>query len=83
MTDTPITPAERGELAAEYALGVLDGEALARARSLAAGDPVFRAEVARWSGRLAPLLDDVAPVAPPARAWPQIDAAISAPPPSA
>ncbi|WP_309660942.1 anti-sigma factor domain-containing protein [Sphingomonas sp.] len=79
MTDTPITPAQRDELAAEYALGVLDGEALARARSLAAADPSFRAEVARWSARLAPLLDDVAPVAPPARAWPGIDAAIGRP----
>ena len=80
MTDTPITPAERGELAAEYALGVLDGDALARARALAATDPVFRAEVARWSGRLAPLLDDVPSVAPPARTWPAIDAAIGSPP---
>lgn len=80
MTDTPITPAERDDLAAEYALGVLDGEALELARSLAAADPVFRAEVARWSGRLAPLLDDVQPVAPPARTWPAIDAAIGGPP---
>lgn len=79
MTDTPITPAERDELAAEYALGVLDGEALVRARLLSAADPQFRAEVARWSGRLAPLLDDVPTVAPPARAWPGIDAALGRP----
>lgn len=76
MTDTPITPAERDELAAEFALGVLDGEALARARSLVTLDPEFRANIARWSGRLAPLLDDVAPIAPPAHTWPNIDAAL-------
>ncbi|MEO5611938.1 MAG: anti-sigma factor [Sphingomicrobium sp.] len=80
MTDTPISLAERDELAAEFALGVLDGTALARARSLAAADPQFRAEVARWSGRLAPLLDDVTPIAPPARAWSGIDAAIGGSP---
>lgn len=73
MTDTPITPAERDELAAEYALGVLDGEALAHARSLAASDPEFRNQVAQWSGRLAPLLDEIPPVSPPARLWSVID----------
>ena len=80
MTDTPLTPAERDELAAEYALGVLDGEALVRARGLAASDPDFRADVARWSGQLAPLLDDVPAIAPPAQTWPIIDAAIGRPP---
>ena len=73
MTEPPITPAERDQLAAEYALGVLDGEALRRARSLAASDPEFGDQVARWSGRLAPLLDDVQPVSPPARLWSNID----------
>ena len=73
MTDTPITPAERDELAAEYALGALDGDALVQARELAAADPLFRAEVARWSGRLAPLLDDVPPLAAPARLWSRIE----------
>lgn len=57
------------DLAAEYALGVLDGDELRRAREFAGMDPAFRAEVARWSGRLAPMLDEVAAVAPPARAW--------------
>lgn len=62
-----MTPEERNELAAEYALGVLDGEELARARALAAADRQFADEVAEWSGRLAPLLDEVEPVDPPAR----------------
>ena len=62
-----MTPEERGELAAEYALGLLDGEDAARARSLAASDPGFADEVAGWSGWLAPLLDEVEPIAPPER----------------
>lgn len=62
-----MTPEQRGELAAEYALGLLDGDELAIARELAASDPQFAREVAGWSGRLAPLLDEVEPVAPPAR----------------
>ena len=66
MSD-PLTPERRGELAAEYALGVLDGEDLARARVLLAADPEFGAEVAQWSARFAPLLDEVEAVAPPAR----------------
>ena len=60
---------ELGGLAAEYALGVLTGDELDRARALAATDPQFRAEVARWTGRLSPLLNEVAPVAAPDNAW--------------
>ncbi len=66
MSDT-LTPEDRSELAAEYALGVLEGDELARARALNAADPDFAEEVASWSGRFAPLLDEVEPVAPPAR----------------
>ena len=77
MTDRrAITPEERDALAAELALGVLDGEELALARSLLASDPGFRDEVARWSGRLAPLLDEVADAQPPERLWQRISAGI-------
>ncbi|MBA2467742.1 MAG: anti-sigma factor [Sphingomonas sp.] len=62
-----MTPEARNELAGEFVLGLLDGEELARARALAAADPQFAAEIASWSGRLAPLLDEVEPVAPPER----------------
>ncbi|HTU10986.1 MAG TPA: anti-sigma factor [Allosphingosinicella sp.] len=55
---------ERDLLAAEYALGVLEGEALADARRLAAGDPAFSDAVARWEERLAPLLGDIAEAEP-------------------
>ena len=67
------TPEERSELAAEFALGVLEGEDLARARALIAADIQFAEEVAHWWGRLAPLLDDVEPVAPPAHVFAAIE----------
>lgn len=78
MTDIA-TPDDRQALAAEYALGLLDGAERAEAAALAASDAEFRAEVARWSGRLAPLLDEIAPVKPPARLWARIDGALAVP----
>ena len=66
MSNT-LTPEGSSELAAEFALGVLEGDELARARALSAAHPEFAEEVASWSGRFAPLLDEVEPVAPPAR----------------
>lgn len=60
-------------LAAEYALGVLTGDELRRARDLARSDAGFRAEVAHWSGRLAPLLEEVEPVAPGSELWNQVE----------
>ena len=65
-------------LAAEYALGLLDGEELRQAEHLARTDPAFRAEVERWSGRLAPMLDEVDEVPPPSRLWTRVDAALGA-----
>jgi anti-sigma-K factor RskA len=69
MSDKRNRPDETGDLAAEYALGVLTDAELQRAREMARTDPRFRDEVARWSGRLAPLLDEVEAAAPPAAAW--------------
>lgn len=81
MTDRrPLTPQERDSLAAELALGLLEGEQLAHARTLMATDPGFAEEVARWSGRLAPLLDEVAQAQPPERLWRRISDAIGAEP---
>lgn len=77
MTDRrDITAEERDSLAAEFALGLLDGEELALARSLLTTDPGFGDEVARWSGRLAPLLDEVEQAQPPERLWRQISDSI-------
>jgi anti-sigma-K factor RskA len=67
--NTPMSEEERDLLAAEHAMGLLGGGELAEAERLAAADADFRERVARWSGRLAPLLDDVAPAAPSAGLW--------------
>jgi anti-sigma-K factor RskA len=73
MTDNRDTD-EPGALAAEYAAGVLEGDDLADARRREVDDPAFAKEVARWRGRLAPLLDDVDDVAPPAALWRRVEA---------
>jgi len=71
---------EMNVLAAEYAAGALDGADLDQARRREAADPAFALEVARWRGRLAPLHDEVAPVAPPADLWTRIEAALGSSP---
>lgn len=79
MTDTPLTPEEeRDALAAEYAVGLLDGDDLARAKALAESDPGFREQVGRWSGRLAPMLDEIEEVAPPPHVLTAIEAQLGA-----
>ncbi|MGF7168483.1 anti-sigma-K factor RskA [Sphingobium xanthum] len=54
--DTPLTPEERDLLAAELALGVLEGELRALALRLQIGDPDFREAVTAWQTRFEPLL---------------------------
>jgi len=68
-----MTAEDRDQFAAEYALGALGGDDLAQARSLAATDAGFRAEVARWRARLSPLLDEVEPASPPDALWSKIE----------
>jgi anti-sigma-K factor RskA len=65
MSTAPLEP-DRQSLAAEYALGVLEGAELETARALERDDARFRLEVARWAARLTPLFDEVDPVEPPA-----------------
>ena len=74
-----MTPEERDQLAAEYALGLLEGEELAQARALASADADFSADVARWSGRLAPLLDEIEEVAAPPHVLGAIERRIAQP----
>lgn len=73
---------ERDALAAELALGLLEGADLLAARGLVASDPAFAAHVADWEAKLAPLLDEVAPVAPDPALWPRIEAALARAPDS-
>ena len=56
-------------LAAEYALGVLDGAERLAADRRAAADPAFAREVEGWQARLAGLVDEVAPAPAPPAVW--------------
>ncbi|MFN4114057.1 MAG: anti-sigma factor domain-containing protein [Sphingomonadaceae bacterium] len=67
---------EREQLAAEYALGLLEGEDLLAARGRMANDPDFAAAVAFWEVRLAPLLDEIAGAVPDETVWNRIAAEI-------
>jgi anti-sigma-K factor RskA len=62
--------------AGEYALGVLDADERRQAQQRMARDEAFANEVAFWEERLGVLADDVAPVAPPAKTWKQIERAL-------
>lgn len=68
----PLSPQDREWLAAEHALGLLEGDELAEARRLEDADPSFAAQVARWSIRLSPLLDEVPSADPPERLFARI-----------
>ncbi len=68
-----LTPRET--LAAEFVLGLLDGEELLRVRAMLAREPDFADEVARWEDHFAPLLDKWADKAPPPAVWNRIAAA--------
>lgn len=63
---------ERDFLAAEYALRLLEGEALLEARRLVAEDAAFAAEVAAWERRLSPWFDGIAEEAPSDRVWQEV-----------
>lgn len=59
----------REALAAEYALGPLQGRARRRFERSLKDDPGLRGLVAQWQARLAPLDTLIEPVQPPARVW--------------
>ena len=67
-----MTPADR-TLAASWALGLAEGAELERAARLYREDAEFRAEADAWTARLAPLLDEVDDVVPPADLWTGIE----------
>lgn len=78
MNSTPPLPEDQEALAAEHALGLLEGVELQRALELERSSPSFREAVSRWTGRLAPMLDGVAPVAPPSGVLESIERRIDA-----
>lgn len=71
---------EPQNLAAEYVLGVLDPAERREAERRIAHEPAFAAEVAYWEARLGPMADAVIEVAPPARVWRDIEAALDGSP---
>ncbi len=74
MSDSrSLTPGERRDLAAEYALGLLRGEERSQAVALSREDEDFRGDVARWRGRFAPWLCEVAEAEAPPRVWSAIE----------
>lgn len=76
QTAPDLTPRET--LAAEFVLGLLDGEELLRARAMLARDPEFADEVARWEDHFAPLLEKWQDTPPPPEVWQRIADATSA-----
>lgn len=70
-----MTPDDR--LAAEFAIGLLDGQDLLDARGRRANDPAFAQAVEWWEARLAPLLDMVPAVVPPEDLLARISAAMA------
>lgn len=69
-------PHEQDLLAAELALGVLEGEERAQALHLSLADPNFAAAVDTWRARLQPLGEDFADALLP-DLWPAIEARLS------
>ena len=59
-------------LAADYAMGLLEGEDLLAARGRIAREPDFAGRVAWWEQQLAPMLDDVGGEAPSNDLWGRI-----------
>lgn len=77
MADPMLPPEERDALAAELALGLLEGDQRAAALRQLMADPTFSpAVIDDWHRRLEPLYDDFVPVAPPDGLWPGIAARI-------
>ncbi len=77
MTDDlpdDLTPADM--LAMEWALGTLDSKARADAEVRRARDPEFAALCSNWAEQLAPLAEEIAPIAPSPALWSRIDAEI-------
>ncbi|MFN3936133.1 MAG: anti-sigma factor domain-containing protein [Gemmobacter sp.] len=68
MSPVPPLSDDDDALAAELAMGLLDGEDRRMAEARTASDPAFRAAVAAWQERLAPLAETLPDAAPPSGA---------------
>lgn len=70
-------------IAAEWALGLLEGEELFAARGKQAIDPDFAWRKEWWDNWFAPLADEIALAEPSPRVWEQISASLAEPSPVA
>lgn len=74
MSDALLPEGAPEDLAAELALGVLDGAERAAAERRVLADPKFAGEVEAWSNRLAKLAEEAESREAPASVWPRIEA---------
>lgn len=65
-------------LAAEYALGLLEGEELMNARGRVSSDAAFAERKAWWDNWFAPLTDDMGGAEPSPEVWDRIEARLNA-----
>ncbi|MEO0683184.1 MAG: anti-sigma factor [Pseudomonadota bacterium] len=72
-------PDGEAPLAAEHALRLLEGEDRAAFERRLRDEPALRAELAAWEARLAPLAEEIAEVAPPARVKRAVEARLFGP----
>ncbi len=68
---------DKSWLAAEYALGVSEGESRRRAERLVERDIDFRKSVDAWQNQLSPILEEVEAVSPPTKVWHEIEKSIA------
>ncbi|MEP2736956.1 MAG: anti-sigma factor [Erythrobacter sp.] len=77
MSDTPNIKRDDPMLAAEYSLGLLEGEDLLTARGKDASGGIFTSRKDWWDNWFIPLTDEMQGCTPDAKVWDRIDAAIS------
>lgn len=77
MPETALSPEEFDLLAAELALGVLDGAERVRALRLQLADKSFRMAVLAWQDRLSPLFSEIIEVPAGAGTWAKIEAGLA------
>ncbi|MFN3989760.1 MAG: anti-sigma factor domain-containing protein [Erythrobacter sp.] len=85
MTSNPEQDVPRDDplIAAEWSLGLLEGDELLAARGKHAIDPDFAWRKEWWDNWFAPLADEIAPAEPGPHVWQRIAATINAPAPLA
>jgi len=73
MTERPFEPDDDGLLAAEFALGVLQGSARDDFAKRVSADPALAAQVRYWNEHFAGFTDEIAPVLPSAQVQRRIE----------